>query len=147
MRTIKTAEQHFSYYCQFLSSYDTIRLMSKILIIEDDSFLQGLEVSKLKKSGYEVIVASSGEEGMKKISEPGIDLFLLDLVLPGYDGFEILKKIRETKDLKKIPVIVFSNLSEDKDIKRALDLGATDFMVKSNFTLDELVEHIKKVLN
>lgn len=120
--------------------------MRKILIIEDDSFLQGLESSKLKKDNYEVITASDGEEGMEKINELGIDLILLDLILPKFDGFEILKKIKETEALKKIPVIVFSNLSEEKDIKKAEALGATDFMVKSNFTLDELVEHINKIL-
>lgn len=120
--------------------------MSKILTIEDDNFLQGLEVGKLKKSGYEVITASTGKEGMEKINESGVDLILLDLILPDFDGFEILKKIKETEALKKIPVIVFSNLSEDKDIKRAEALGATDFMIKSNFTLDELVERVKKTL-
>ncbi len=120
--------------------------MRKVLIIEDDSFLQGLEASKLKKDGYDVITASNGEEGMQKINEPGIDLILLDIILPKFDGFEILKKVRATEAIKNIPVIVFSNLSEEKDIKKAEQLGATDFMVKSNFTLDELVEHINKIL-
>jgi len=120
--------------------------MQKVLIIEDDNFLQGLEASKLKKAGYTVMSASTGEEGLEMINEKGLDLVLLDLVLPGYDGFEILKKIKETDSLKKIPVIVFSNLSEDKDVMKAKDLGAADFMVKSNFTLDELVEHINKIL-
>ena len=118
--------------------------MKKILIIEDDAFLQGLESNKLKKDGYEVITASSGEEGMQKINEPDISFILLDLVLPNFDGFDILKKIRETEAIKGIPVIVFSNLSEDKDIEKATKLGATDFMVKSNFTLDELTERIGK---
>jgi DNA-binding response OmpR family regulator len=120
--------------------------MKKILIIEDDAFLQGLESNKLKKEGYEVITASSGEEGIEKINEDGVNFILLDLVLPNYDGFDILKKIRETEKIKDLPVIVFSNLSEDKDIKKANDLGATDFMVKSNFTLDELVERIASIL-
>ena len=118
----------------------------KVLIVEDDSFLQGLEVGKLKKGNYEVITASTGEEGMEKIMELGIDLILLDLILPKFDGFEILKKVRDTDHLKKVPVIVFSNLSEEKDIEKAKGLGATDFMVKSNFTLDELVDHINKIL-
>ncbi len=122
-------------------------MKKKILIIEDDSFLQGLEVSKLRKDNYEVITASTGEEGMDKIHELGVDLILLDLILPKFDGFEILKKVRETEHLKQIPVIVFSNLSEEKDIKRAEELGSTGFMVKSNFTLDELVEHINKILS
>lgn len=120
--------------------------MKKVLIIEDDSFLQGLEASKLKKDNYEVITASSGEEGLQKINEPGISLILLDLVLPKFDGFEILKVIRSTEATKAIPVIVFSNLSEEKDIAKAKELGATDFMIKSNFTLSELVEHIDKIL-
>ncbi|HUC88981.1 MAG TPA: response regulator [Candidatus Paceibacterota bacterium] len=120
--------------------------MKKVLIIEDDNFLQGLEAGKLKKENYDIITASSGEEGLKMINEPNVDLILLDLVLPKFDGFEILQKIREGDKTKKIPVIVFSNLSEDKDIKKAEKLGANDFMIKSNFTLDELIEHINKIL-
>ncbi len=121
-------------------------MKKKILIIEDDNFLQGLEASKLKKAGYEVSAASNGEEGMAKINEEGVCLILLDIILPQFDGFEILKKVREDKTMKDLPIIVFSNLSEDKDIKKANDLGANDFMVKSNFTLDELVERIEKIL-
>lgn len=120
--------------------------MKKVLIIEDDSFLQGLEAGKLKKEGYEVITASSGEEAMKKINEPGINIILLDLILPNFDGFEILKKIRATESVKNTPVIVFSNLSEEKDVTKSQELGATDFMVKSNFTLEELIEHMDKIL-
>lgn len=120
--------------------------MKKILIIEDDSFLQGLEAGKLGKEGYEVITASSGEEAMKRVEEPDIDIVLLDLILPNFDGFEILKKIRETEKIKDIPVIVFSNLSEEKNVEKSKELGATDFMVKSNFTLDELVKHINTIL-
>jgi len=120
--------------------------MKKLLIIEDDSFLQGLEVGKLKKENYDILTASTGEEGMEKINMSGIDLILLDLILPKFDGFDILKKAKETEATKNIPVIVFSNLSEDSDIKKARDLGAADFMVKSNFTLNELVEHINRIL-
>lgn len=120
--------------------------MSKILIIEDDPFLQGLESSKLAKDGYEITVASTGDEALEKINEAGINLILLDLVLPNFDGFQILEKIRNTEAIKTLPVIVFSNLSESKDVNKAQELGATDFMVKSNFTLDELEERIKMIL-
>lgn len=120
--------------------------MKKVLIIEDDSFLQGLEAKKLTKAGFEIITASTGEEAMHKINEPGINIILLDLILPNYDGFEILKKIRETEKTKDTPVIVFSNLSEEKDVKKSKELGATDFMVKSNFTLDELINRINSLL-
>ncbi len=120
--------------------------MSKILIIEDDPFLQGLEASKLTKDGYDILVASSGDEAMQKINEAGINLILLDLVLPNFDGFQVLEKIRATDAIKALPVIVFSNLSEASDVTKAQKLGATDFMVKSNFTLDELAERIKTII-
>ncbi len=120
--------------------------MRRILIIEDDIFLQNLESNRLKKDNYEIITASTGDEAIEKINEPEIDLILLDLILPGIDGFDILEKIKSTEELKKIPVIVFSNLSEEKDIERAKKLGARDFMVKSNFSLSELSEHISKIL-
>jgi DNA-binding response OmpR family regulator len=120
--------------------------MKKILIIEDDEFLQGLEATKIKNSGYEVITAINGEDGMRRISDSKVDLVLLDLLLPNYDGFQILKNIRESEINKNIPVIVFSNLSEKNDIDKANELGATKFMIKSNFSLEELLEYINKIL-
>jgi len=116
--------------------------MKKVLIIEDDAFLLDLEAAKIKKNGYDVLVAQTGEIGMKKISEPGVNIILLDLLLPNFDGFEILKKIKEDEITKNIPVIVFSNLAEAKDIDKAMKLGATKFMIKSNFSLEELINEI-----
>jgi len=122
--------------------------MSKIiLIIEDDNFLQGLEATKLKKEGFEILTASNSVEAFKIIdSKTRFDLILLDLLLPEVDGFMILEKIRQNKDFLNIPVIVFSNLSEEKDIKRATKLGISEFMVKSNFTLDELAKRVKSLI-
>jgi DNA-binding response OmpR family regulator len=120
--------------------------MKKVLIIEDDSFLQGLEATKIIKSGFNVIAAQTGEEAMVKILEPGINIILLDLLLPNFDGYNILSKIRSTETTKHIPVIVFSNLSEEKDINKAKELGATEVMVKSNFSLEELIGHMNKIL-
>ena len=118
-----------------------------ILIIEDDNFLQGLEATKLKKEGYDILNASNGEEALKIVEEKKkIDLILLDLLLPGVDGYMVLEKIRQEKTFLTIPVIVFSNLSEAKDIKRATKLGISEFMVKSNFTLDELSKKVKDLI-
>jgi DNA-binding response OmpR family regulator len=118
-----------------------------ILIVEDDDFLLGLEASKLKKRNYEVVTASNGADAIKMIgSGTKIDLILLDLMLPDVDGFMVLEKIRDNKELLTIPVIVFSNLSEDKDINRVKKLGVSDFMIKSNFTLDELAEKVKGLI-
>ena len=121
-------------------------MLKKILIIEDDSFLQGLASRKLKAEGYDVSVASNHTEAFKALGSSKPDLVLLDLLLPEVDGFTILKQIRDTAGTKKLPVIVFSNLSEDADSKRVQDLGVVEFMVKSNFTLDELVKKVKSVV-
>lgn len=122
--------------------------MSKtILIIEDDNFLQGLEAKKLKNEGYEILVAANADEAFKIIDKKTpIDLVLLDLLLPEVDGFTILGKIRENETIKDIPVVVFSNLSEEKDIEHAKKLGISEFMVKSNFTLDELVDKVRSLI-
>ncbi len=117
--------------------------MKKVLIIEDDSFLQGLAANKLDKSGFDATTAKNGEAAMTLLEQEKFDAILLDLMLPDISGFDILKGLKESH--KKIPVIVFSNLSDDKDIKKALDLGAKEYLVKANFTLEEMVEKVKKV--
>ena len=122
-------------------------MAKNILIIEDDNFLQGLEAKKLKKEGYEVFAASNSDEAFEVINKNvQLDLILLDILLPGMDGFGILERVRKNETIKNIPVIVFSNLSEEKDIKHAKELGVNDFMVKSNFTLDELAEKVKELI-
>ncbi len=118
----------------------------KILIIEDDSFLQGLASTKLEKEGFSVRGAGSNDEATKELDAETPDLILLDLVLPGTDGFGILQKLRASVKTSKTPVIVFSNLSDEAQLKKAKELGATDYMVKSNFTLDELAEKISEIL-
>lgn len=118
-----------------------------ILIVEDDIFLQGLEATKLKKEGFNILSASNGQEAFDIFnSKTKIDLVLLDLMLPEIDGFAVLEKIRKEKDLKEIPVIVFSNLSEEQDMRKAEALGIKEFMVKSNFNLDELAKKVKEIV-
>ncbi len=121
-------------------------MAKKILIVEDDKFLRELIFEKLDSEGYEISKAADGEEGVKKAGEEKPDLILLDLILPGMDGFEVLSKIRENKELAQMPIIILSNLGQKEDIERGLTLGATDFMVKAHFTPNEIVDKIKKVL-
>ncbi|MEO5635110.1 MAG: response regulator [Candidatus Paceibacterota bacterium] len=124
-----------------------INMAKIVLIIEDDTFIQGLEATKLIKKGYAVLSANDSIGAFKILDvREDIDLVLLDILLPGEDGFTILKKIREKKMTQKIPVIVFSNLSAEKDIKQAIELGANEFMIKSNFTLDDLAEKVKDLI-
>jgi len=121
-------------------------LEKNVLIIEDDELLQSLAVSKLKASGFEVFAAVNNESAQKIMESENISVVLLDLLLPNVDGFGILEAIRNNEKTKDIPVVVFSNLAEEKDVIRAKELGATDFLIKSNFTLDELVSKIEEVL-
>jgi len=121
-------------------------MAKKILIVEDDKFLRELIARKLKTEGYEVLEAIDGEEGLKKIKEAKPDLVLLDLILPGIDGFEVLEKKKEDPEIEKIPVMVLSNLGQREDVERSLKLGAVDYLVKANFTPQEIIEKIKNLL-
>lgn len=119
----------------------------KVLIIEDDDFLRSLAVTKLEKEGFAVTMAANGQEGLAQVTTTAPDLIILDLMLPIMSGFDVLKTLKASDTTKNIKVIVFSNLGEESDIKTCLDLGANDYLVKANFTLDELVEKIKELLN
>lgn len=118
-----------------------------ILIIEDDKFLRELITQKLIKEGYDTLEAIDGEEGVKKIKDKKPDLILLDLILPGIDGFEVLSRMKEDAVLSQIPVIILSNLGQRDDVERGLKLGAVDYLIKAHFTPGEIIEKIKAVLN
>jgi len=120
--------------------------MKKILIIEDDKFLRELIVQKLLKEGFEISEAIDGEEGIKKIKEEKPDLILLDLILPGIDGFEVLSRAKKDPSLASIPVIILSNLGQKDDVERGLKLGAVDYLIKAHFTPGEIIEKVRNVL-
>jgi len=119
--------------------------MAQILIVEDDKFLRELIAQKLVKEGYNISEAVDGEEGLKKAKEEKPDLVLLDLILPGIDGFEVLARMRE-ENIGRIPVIILSNLGQKEDVEKGLKLGAVDYLVKAHFTPGEIIEKIKRVL-
>lgn len=118
----------------------------KILIVEDDKFLRELVAKKLTAEGFDVQEAIDGESGVKKAKEIRPDIILLDLILPGIDGFEVLSRIKEDPATEMIPVIILSNLGQKEDIERGLKLGASDFLVKAKFTPSEIIEKIKNLL-
>ena len=117
--------------------------MSKILIVEDEEAIADLEKDYLELSGFEVEIASDGTSGLKKALEEGFHLVILDLMLPGVDGFEICRQIREVKN---IPIIMVSAKKDDIDKIRGLGLGADDYMTKP-FSPSELVARVKAHLN
>jgi DNA-binding response OmpR family regulator len=117
----------------------------KILIVEDDRALQSALVEILGKEGYETASAFDGEEGVQKAGTENPDLILLDLILPKKDGFEVLAEIKNGPN-KNIPVLILTNLEEIDNVQKALDLGAKTFMVKSDFSLKDIIEKIKENL-
>src|SRR3989338_8314834 len=101
----------------------------KVLIVEDDEFLRSLTAKRLEKEGYEVVVAVDGESALVTAMDEKPDLILLDLLLPGLDGFEVLGKFKANVNLKKVPIIVFSNLGQKEDIEKAKLLGADQYLI------------------
>jgi len=119
---------------------------AKILIIEDDKFLIKLYSDKLSRDGFEVSEAITGEEGINKVSIEKPDLIILDLVLPRKSGFEILSEMRLNPKTRHLPVIVLTNLAQESDIKRGLELGAAEYIVKTGFSVNRLPALVKEHL-
>lgn len=115
----------------------------KILLAEDDKFISRAYTDGLGRAGFEVIVAADGVEAAKKLQETKPDLILLDLIMPEKNGFEFMAEIKMDKNLKKVPVIILSNLGQDSDIQKGKELGAIDYLVKSNLSLEEVIEKVK----
>jgi len=121
-------------------------MFKKILIVEDDKFLRELMSKKLITLGYEVVSAADGESGLVMIKETKPDVVLLDLILPGINGFEVLEKAKQDPEIANIPVVILSNLGQGEDIEKGLALGAKDFLVKAHFTPQEIVNKLKTIL-
>lgn len=120
----------------------------KVLLVEDDAFLREICSKKLVKEGFTVYEAMDGEQALNGYAVIKPDIILLDIILPAIDGFQILHQIRTFTDpvIAKTPVIMLSNLGQDDDIKKAMEMGANDYLVKAHFTTEEIVGKIKKTL-
>ena len=122
-------------------------IKAKILFVDDDNFLRKVYQAELEEKGYEVLLAADGQEGLEKaqISDP--DLIILDMIMPQKNGFEVLTELQNNPATKNIPVIILSNLGQKDDIKKGLDLGAVDYLVKDNITLVTITDKISQYLN
>ncbi len=118
----------------------------RILTVEDDQFLRKLFVQKFTTAGFTVKDAMNAKEAFSVLENWKPEIILLDLILPDISGFEILATLKKDERFKDIPVIILSNLGQKQDIDRAMSLGAEGFMVKASFTLEEITEHVQKVL-
>ncbi|TRZ81398.1 response regulator [bacterium] len=117
----------------------------KILLVEDDKFLSDMYVTKFSKLGYEIETAYDGEEGIRKIKKIKPDIILLDIRLPLKNGFEVLRETKKDQKTKNIPVILLTNLGQKEDIEEGLKLGAVDYLIKAQFTPQEIVDKVKRI--
>jgi DNA-binding response OmpR family regulator len=123
---------------------ETTAIKTKVLVVEDDKFLQKILLMKFGAEGFDVRTAGDGEEALQQLAADPPSLVVLDLILPKYNGFEVLAAIRSNPLVKDVPVIVLSNLGQDEDIQRAHSLGAIAYLVKSSISIFEVVQKVKE---
>lgn len=123
-------------------------MAKKILVVEDELFLRDLYIQILKEAGYDVDAASDGDEGLKKLMEGGYDLVLLDIVLPKRDGIQILKELKKTppKNPNKA-VVIMSNIDKEATIAEGVALGIKGHIIKSDYTPDQLLAEVTRILS
>jgi len=118
----------------------------RVLLAEDDRFLRRAAEARLRRHGLEVLTAVDGEEALRIARAERLDLVLLDVVMPKLEGFEVLKLLKEDAATASIPVIVLSNLGQERDVAQAKALGAVAFLVKAHLSLQDLVDRVDAVL-
>lgn len=116
----------------------------KILIIEDEIILIEAIRERLARFGYDIETAYDGEKGLANIKAQKPDLLILDLLLPGIDGYEVLERLKKEKI--NLPIIIISNSGQKVEIEKAKELGASDFIVKVNFSLDDVEKRVRNIL-
>lgn len=118
----------------------------QVLLVEDDSFLANIYKTKFELENFKVTVAGNGELGLKEAKKKKPDIILLDILLPKMDGFTVLEQLKQDSDLKDVPVILLTNLGQKDDVKKGLELGAKDYLIKAHFKPSETVEKVRNVL-
>lgn len=116
----------------------------KILIAEDEAILSTLLEKKLIEEGYQIFVAEDGEKTMEILNKEEVDLLLLDIIMPKKSGFEVMEEMKKDSKLSKIPVIIISNSGQPVELSKIKELGAKDWLIKTKFSPQEVVEKVKK---
>lgn len=125
----------------------TSKKKKKVLVIEDDVFLRDIITRMLDSHNYHVLQAETGEEALTMLEKEEPDIILLDIILPGIDGFEVLREIKEDNHRKHIPVIIISNYGEKEHIEKGRALGAEDYIIKANIYPQELAKRIHEIID
>ena len=121
-------------------------LEKSILLVEDDEFLRDIYALKFEKRGFDIRTAEDGLQTLAKIEEKIPQFLLLDIVLPHLDGWQVLKKIQENPKLKKIIIIVLSNLGQKEEVDKAKALGARKFLIKAHYEPDQIIKEVENIL-
>lgn len=119
----------------------------KILVIEDDRFISEVYLAKLSQEGFKTILVNNGEEAVAKAREEEPDLILLDIFMPKMSGMDVLRMLKEKDDTRNVPVVMLTNATEEEYIDTAMGMGASDYLVKSNYTPDEIVHKVLEHCN
>lgn len=116
----------------------------RLVVIEDDEVLSSTLQKSLKEAGFSVTLAKDGKEGLQTVQEQAPDLVLLDILLPGLSGLDVLAKLKQEEKTKDIPVLILSQLSDQDNISRAISLGAQGYLVKSDYALEDIVKKVQE---
>lgn len=118
----------------------------KILVVEDDSMISSMYKTKFEADGFDVFVADNGAMGLELAKKEKPDIIMLDVILPQLDGFSVLEQIKQDETIKKIPVIMLTNLGTDEDRQKGEKMGAFDYLVKASLTPGQVSEKIKQAI-
>lgn len=121
-------------------------MKQKILLIEDDELIRQMYTSELIKAGFEVVDFTTAEEGLQALQQNQFDLILLDIMLPGINGLEFLKQIKQNPQTKELKVVLLTNLGQETIIKQGFGLGATGYLIKAAYNPDQIVQEVKSFI-
>ncbi|MDQ5976632.1 MAG: two-component system, OmpR family, alkaline phosphatase synthesis response regulator PhoP [Patescibacteria group bacterium] len=118
-----------------------------VLIVEDDPFYSSIYKTKVEKEGLRSVLVHDGAAALQAIRKEKPAVVVLDLIMPGKDGFQVLEELKADPVFKDLVVLVLSNLSQDEDIKRVMDMGATEYLIKSNVPLQEVIAKVRSYIS
>jgi len=118
----------------------------KILLVEDDNIIREAYQHYFEKSGFSVYTVENGPDAISFAQNQDFDIVVLDIIIPGFDGFHVIEKLKQNEKTAKVPIMILTNLDDEKYVKRATKLGASEYLIKSNTTPEQTVEHIKSLI-
>ncbi len=126
---------------------ETTKEEKKVVLVEDDSLMSSILAAHLIKEGFTIVSVTNGTQAFERIQAEQPSIVLLDIVLPGVGGFDILQKLKQEQSTKSIPVLILSNLGSKEEIQRGMELGAEAYLVKANSMVEEITKKVREILS